>query len=268
MDQSGEMQNDVHRWPFYVAAIAGLALFVILRCVVRGHWFFEASCIIVGVLGVVLVVTLPICVLTLLGRQPVMTLSPLVPTSRQRARWREMRQRPETSDSDFYQQFYSDSGIAEEIPLRLRGLYAEQLGISRVLPHDKATDFDEELDFGDLLFEVAEEFSIGFSDDEAKDLACEGTFDAVVHCVASKPWTKWGEFHFRPNSSGVVGQAIQRRRTGMLLGLLVAGVVVIGIGVLLGWLGELVPGLSLVMKVAGIGLVIAALIRGDYRVQD
>ena len=268
MDKSSDTREPLHRWPFFAAAFSGLTLIVILWSVARDHWFFEASSIVVGFLGLVLVVTLPICVLTLLGHQPVMTLAPLVPTSRQRATWREMRQRPEINDNDFYQQFYGDSGIPEEIPFRLRGLYAKQLGISRVLPHDKATDFDDELDCGDLLYEVAEEFSIDFSEEEARELASVGTFDAIVRCVALKPWTKSDAFHFHPTGPDIVGQAFQSRRIGMLLGLLVAGLVVIGVGVVVGRLNEVVPGLSLVTKIAGIGLVILALMRGDYRVQS
>ena len=52
-------------------------MIVILRCVTRDHWFFEVSLIILGILGIILVVTVPICVLTLLGHPLVMTLAPL-----------------------------------------------------------------------------------------------------------------------------------------------------------------------------------------------
>jgi hypothetical protein len=179
-----------------------------------------------------------------------------------------MRQRPEIIDKEFYQRFYGDSGIPEDIPLRLRGVYAEQLGINRLLPHDKATDFDEELDFGELLFDVAAEFSIDFSEEEVTELAEVGTFDAVVRCVASKPLTKRDELYFHPACTDVVGKALQRRRSGMLIGLLVAGLVVIVLGVGVGRLEEVVPGLALITKVVGIGLVVLALSRGEYRVKS
>ena len=242
-----------------MAAIAGLALIVILRCVTRDHWFFEASFIIVGILGVVLVFTLPICVLTLLGHQLVMTLAPLVPTSRQRAKWREMRQRPEINDKEFYQRFYGDSGIPEEIPLRLRGLYAEQLGISRLLPHDRATDFDDELDFGDLLFAVAEEFSIDFSEREARELAARARLTRLSGTWLPNRVTKSRRASiFIRVDPNIAGKALHRRRVGMFLGLLVAGLVVIGLGIAVGRLDEVVPGLALAMKIAGIGFVILA----------
>ena len=171
------------------------------------------------------------------------------------------------NDKEFYQRFYSDSGVPEEIPLRLRGVYAEQLGISRLLPQDRATDFDEELDFGDLLFAVAEEFSIGFSEREAKELAAAGTFDAIVRHVASKPVTKRDDFYFQRVNPNIAGKALHRQRVGMFLGLLVAGLVVIGLGIAISRLDEVVPGLALAIKIAGIGFVILGLIRGEYRIQ-
>jgi len=73
-----------------------------------------------GVVGAVLVFTLPVCLLILLGARPVMNLSPLFPTKEERAKWREMRQRPTLSDDEFYECFYAGTGIPKEIPIRLK----------------------------------------------------------------------------------------------------------------------------------------------------
>lgn len=265
MDESRATQDPIHRWPFIAAAISGLALIVVFRWVPHDQRFLLLSSVIVGVCGVVLVFTLPICVLTLLGHQPVMTLSPLVPSSHQRAKWRDMRQRPELSDKEFYFQFYGSTGIPEEIPLRLRGVYAGQLGISRVLPNDKATDFDEELDFCDLLFAVAEEFSIEFTEAEVKELATVGTFEAIVRCVASKPLINDGESCLQTIGTEIVDRALQHRRIGMLIGLLVVGVAMIGASAAVGRLDDVVPGAAMTLRIAGIALATLALCRGEYR---
>lgn len=58
-----------------------------------------------GCLGVVFVVALPLCLLILVGYPP-MTLSPLIPSATERARWRELRDRPLLDDAAFYQRFY------------------------------------------------------------------------------------------------------------------------------------------------------------------
>lgn len=114
----------------------------------------------------------------------VMNLSPLFRTKEERSKWREMRQRPLLSDDEFYQRFYADTGIAKEILVRIRHIYATQLAMDRVWPADKATEFDSELDLAELLVEVEEEFKVEVSDDEA--LKLDGSFDSLVRLVARK----------------------------------------------------------------------------------
>ncbi|MBC8869422.1 MAG: hypothetical protein H8E44_08395 [Planctomycetes bacterium] len=165
-----------------VNAIA-LTIFGLVWFVPADHWLRPA-------LFVVLVFTLPIVFLTLIGHPPVMTLSPFIRSSRERARRREMHNRPELTDREFYQRFYAHLGIPEEVPLRLRDVYALQLSVTKgkVLPQDRATEFDEELDFGELLFSVADEFGVEFSEEETERLVADGTFDAVVrHLAGHKP---------------------------------------------------------------------------------
>ena len=137
-----------------------------------------------GILGTVLIFDLPVCLLILIGRPPLMTLAPLLPSADERRFRRAVHERPLLSDDEFYDRFYRDSEVPSHIPCRLRKIYAAQLGMDRVWPEDKATDFDGELDLADLLIDVADEFGVQFTDEEIKQM--DGSFDSIVKCLAEK----------------------------------------------------------------------------------
>lgn len=174
--------------PFLIAGVCGVV----------GIWLFYARpafwgfhlgpfplfVVFFGIAGAILVFTLPVCLLILFGVRPVMNLSPLFWTKEERAKWAEMRQRPMLSDDEFYERFYADTGIAKEIPIRLRRIYATQLEMDRVWPTDKATEFDYELDLAELLAEAEEEFNVNVSEKEA--LKLDESFDSIVRLVAGK----------------------------------------------------------------------------------
>ncbi|MHB8866312.1 MAG: hypothetical protein ACYC6N_28330 [Pirellulaceae bacterium] len=80
--------------------------------------------------------------------------------------------------------------------------------------------------------------------------------------------TKRDEFYFQPADSDIVRQAVHRRRIDMLFGLLLAGLVVIGVGFAVSRLDKIVPGLATIIKLAGIVLVALALARGEYRIHN
>lgn len=174
--------------PFLIAGVCGV-LGVWLLSARPSFWGLAIgglalADLLVGFAAGVLAFTLPVCLLILLGRPPIMTLSPLLPFREERAKWAEMRQRPMLSDDEFYKRFYADSGVVRQIPIRLRLVYATQLGMDRVLPGDKAIEFDSELDLADLLAVVEETFNVKLSDEET--LKLDGSFDSIVRLVASK----------------------------------------------------------------------------------
>jgi acyl carrier protein len=166
--------------PFVIAAVCGalLAFFWLVRP------FGNSDFWIVGILGTVLIFDLPVCVLILIGRPPVMSLSPLLPSAKERSFRKAVRERPRLSDDEFHDRFYRDSGVPRHIPIRLRKIYAAELGMDGVRPEDRATDFDSELDFADLLDAVADEFGVPFTDQEIGQL--HGSFDSIVRNVAGK----------------------------------------------------------------------------------
>jgi acyl carrier protein len=89
-------------------------------------------------------------------------------------------------DQVFYEECYGGSVIPEDIPIRIRKVYVEQLGNCwrGVRPEDNACDAYPDLDFADLLYEIEDEFRIKIPDEDMQRM--DGTFDAVVRYVASR----------------------------------------------------------------------------------
>src|SRR5262245_29899685 len=74
-----------------------------------------------------LVVTIPMCVMYLLGSPIVMSLSPLVDSPQSRAYQKEFHRRPDLDDEAFFNQYYADTDVPKEIPLRIRQLLARKV---------------------------------------------------------------------------------------------------------------------------------------------
>lgn len=181
--QPGKSSRRETFWIFFVAAV-GLPLAVGLMWLPRQPIDHVAIPVLGVVLCLILFVDIPLCVLILVGYPATMTLSPLVSSAAERAKWREMRQRPQLSDDEFLERYYAATSIPRDIPLHLRSVYSEQLGIDRVQPDDIATDFDGELDLWDLAMEVQHVLGVQFTLEEVQQLA--GSFDSFVRAVAAK----------------------------------------------------------------------------------
>jgi acyl carrier protein len=95
----------------------------------------------------------------------------------------ELLSRPQPDDQAFYKAHYGDSGIPEDIPIRVRKVYVEQLGDcwNGVRPDDNVRDACPEVDLAELLYEIEDEFGIKISDEDMKRM--DGTFDAIVRYV-------------------------------------------------------------------------------------
>ena len=75
---------------------------------------------------------------------------------------REMMSRPQLDDGAFYEAYYGGSGIPEDIPIRVRKVYVEQLGDcwQGVRPGDNVCEAYPDLDLAELLYEIEDEFGI------------------------------------------------------------------------------------------------------------
>jgi hypothetical protein len=180
-------------------------------------------------------------------------------SAEKRACWREMRQRPDLTDVEFYQRFYHDSGIPEDIPLRLRLLYAEYLAIDKVFPEDRLDNFGTALAFQDFLPVVAKEFDVEFPAAEVEQLTNEGTFDAFVRCLATKTVAPQRELLLLPANSNIAMEGRRRRRRNTLIAFLIIGAIGAPIVWLLIYLADAIPGFSLVFKIIAVLVMLGTL---------
>ena len=89
-------------------------------------------------------------------------------------------------DQAFYEACYGGSGIPEDIPIRIRKVYVEQLGDcwKGVRPDDNVCKSDPDFDLAELVYEIEDELGIKIPKDEMKKM--DGTFDAIVRYVGSQ----------------------------------------------------------------------------------
>ena len=111
--------------------------------------------------------SLPVAVLYLLGRPPVMSLSPLWPSPQERAYRREVGARPVLTDEEFYARFYKGSGLPPDIPTKVRRCLADlDMLIERAYPADVIASAYDDLDFYDVLFRIERQFGIRFTEED------------------------------------------------------------------------------------------------------
>jgi acyl carrier protein len=141
---------------------------------------------IIPLVGIWLVVTIPMCVMYLLGSPIVMSLSPLVDSPASRAYQKELRKRPELDDDLFFNQYYADTDVPKEIPLRIRQLLARKVDhwLMRVQPNDLLYLINDDLDGADVLKIVEKDFGCKFAKEDVK--SWNGSFDWLVQYVKSK----------------------------------------------------------------------------------
>jgi hypothetical protein len=109
-------------------------------------------------------------------------LDMLTATPAERRYWKECESRPVLTDDEFYDRFYKDSGIQFEIVRRVRQILAHQLGLERAIPSDAFGPIFPDLDFWEVMLEIAEQF--GFSPVLEDCQRLDGTFDSFVKWAA------------------------------------------------------------------------------------
>jgi hypothetical protein len=139
-----------------------------------------------GILMTWLVITIPICVLYLIGCPPVMSLSPLLPSRESRAYKNELRKRPQLDDDSFFARFYGETDVPKDIPIGVRKVCMEEMDrlLSRIEPDDLLSALDDELGLAEVLHQVESQFGVKFSMEEMR--ALDGSFDSVVQLLKAK----------------------------------------------------------------------------------
>lgn len=95
---------------------------------------------------------------------------------------KELSQREPIDDATFFREFYSASGIPEDIPRRLKPLFCEffQIEPGKLRPADRPPEIVE-LDTVDLIRDIEKEFVLSISDKDAEQI--NGSFDSIVQYV-------------------------------------------------------------------------------------
>jgi acyl carrier protein len=139
---------------------------------------------VLSAVGTWLCFTLPIAFLYLIGKPPVMSLSPLIPSREARAYGRELWSRAEIDEDAFFESSYSHTSIPRDIPIRIRRLCMEHLDplYSRVQPADRFWLLVEDIDLADFVRILEREFGITL---DRERCATIDTFDSLVQFVAS-----------------------------------------------------------------------------------
>jgi hypothetical protein len=127
-------------------------------------------------LALFLAVGIPLAVLAALFLKP----------AKERRFEQALASRPQLDDDTFYETFYGGTDIPRAIPVRLRRLYAAQLGRRwlKVFPRDNPALVCDDLDFADLLTDVGQEFGVAFPPEARRQL--DGSFDSVVKYLAEQ----------------------------------------------------------------------------------
>jgi hypothetical protein len=99
---------------------------------------------------------------------------------------RKCQERPLLDDDAFVERFYKDCAIPKDIPIRVRTIYRNQLNMAKVYPGDIADEISPDLDLGELLVEIEEEFGIENlgNNMQLTSESFNGSFDAIVKLVA------------------------------------------------------------------------------------
>jgi hypothetical protein len=86
----------------------------------------------------------------------------------------------------FYSRFYGDSGIPEEIPIRLRQVFAARIyGIWKtVTPQTNPVRECDDIDIEDVFREIEEEFGLSIPEQDKDQL--DGSFDGFVRYLANR----------------------------------------------------------------------------------
>ena len=96
----------------------------------------------------------------------------------------ECKARPSFSDPEFYDTYYRDSGIPSEVVSKVRKVFADQLDLTKVIPSDVLGPIFPDLDFWEVMLEIAEELDCDPRKDNIEEL--DGTFDSFVKWAARR----------------------------------------------------------------------------------
>jgi hypothetical protein len=169
-----------------VIALIPFAIAVITMPVAIVAWIWSAA-VVFGVAGAVLVFDLPVCVLVIVewvrtGKPLALHLSPLIPSREEREFSGRLRRGRKLDDEEFYDRYFGDTALPSDLPGRLRRTLENALGmgLGALDPDVSLVDADWEIDWGDVLVEIEEDFQISVPRDSFTETI---TFRTLLDCV-------------------------------------------------------------------------------------
>lgn len=170
------------RWRIFLVVEA-----VLLTCFVSLFMFAkksELTPVFAAILGPLLAFSLPVAVLYLVGRPPVMSLDPDGSSPAARAMEKEVGGRLPLSDDEFYTRFYEGSGISKDTIVRIKHCLRKNIDpiAVRLVPTDYLPLLWDWLDFADLFYVLEREFGATLP----RDGTFNGTLDSLIRLVQSQ----------------------------------------------------------------------------------
>jgi hypothetical protein len=174
--------------------IALIPFLIAVPCLIIGGILWNCrpaknpSSVLFGIMGAILVFDIPACIFVFVkwlraGEPPELSLCPLIPCRAEREFRRSLRDRPQLSDDEFYEAYYSESGIPRQLPGQLRKSLENAFGMNfaALYPDDNLIDADHEVDWGDVLWRIEREFRVSVP---FESFAVGGTFDSLLRHIA------------------------------------------------------------------------------------
>jgi hypothetical protein len=91
---------------------------------------------------------------------------------------KEINNRPQLTDADFYRRFYADTDVAFDTCTRVRHVLCQQLRLCNPNPSDNVAMLFPDIDIGEVCFEIGEEFNVEYPEDVVRKL--DGTVDSLI----------------------------------------------------------------------------------------
>jgi hypothetical protein len=173
--------------------IALIPFFIAVPCIITGVLLWHGRpvknppSVLFMVMGTILVFDISACIYVFVkwlraGEPPALSLCPLFFCRVEREFRRALRERPKLSNDEFYDAYYSDSGISRQLPGQLRKSLEDALGmdLAALHPDDNLMDADHEVDWGDVLWRIERKYKVVVP---IEAFVVDGTFDSLLRHI-------------------------------------------------------------------------------------
>lgn len=144
-----------------------------------------------AIFGGILIFDLIVCLFVLVewlwtGEPPELSLSPLIRTREEREFRRDLRERRQLNDEQFYDVFYAHWGIPPHVPGQLRQELEAGMGFNfaGLWPCDNLVEADGEPDWADVFYRMERVFKVPIPRERWGEF--DGTFDSLLKLIVAR----------------------------------------------------------------------------------